>query len=190
MELKDFLKIIKDNVITLIILVALGAFFGFYSTKYFASGYHHNQTYFLTDSSTQIQPQQNVKSENFFSQEKAGNFTDSTIAILDSPDFKSEVLNTGDSLIVRKIAPQVIRLTLVSPIADSENPKLNTIVEKFNLKIKDLAGSTQSSELKAIGSAQPPSHSSLNRSVLTAAGSLLGILFAFFTIGVKNYFKL
>src|SRR3990167_8112945 len=107
MELKDFLKILKSYLAVIIVLAIVGAAGGFYSTRYFSSGYHHIQDFFLVDPSVQSISVENIKSENFFTQEKARDFTDTAIAILESPDFKSENIGTGDELIVRKLAPQV-----------------------------------------------------------------------------------
>ena len=190
MELKDFLKILKSYLAVIIVLAIIGAASGFYSTRYFSSGYHHTQDFFLVDPSVQSISVENIKSENFFAQEKARDFTDTAIAILESPDFKGEVLNYGDTLIVRKLAPQIIRLTYVSQNADAGNSQLQNITQKFNSKIQTLTESTQASELKAIGNSQMPSYSSLNKSVLAVAGVLLGTIFALFVIGLKNYFKI
>ncbi len=176
MELKEFIKIIRSYLAVIIVLAIVGAAGGFYSTRYFSSGYHHTQDFFLV--------------ENLFTQEKARDFTDSAIAILESPDFKDEVLNPGDTLIVRKLAPQVVRLTYISPNVDTSNLQLQSITQKFNLKIQTLTASNQTPELKAIGNSQMPSYSSLNQSVLAVAGVLLGTIFALFVIGLKNYFKI
>ncbi len=176
MELRQFLKILKSYLAVIIVLAIVGAASGFYSTRYFSSGYHHTQDFFLV--------------ENFFTQEKARDFTDSAIAILESPDFKDEVINPGDTLIARKLAPQVIRLTYISPNVDTSNSQLQNITQKFNSKIQILTESTQASQMKAVGNFQPPSYSSLNKSVLAVAGALLGTIFALFVIGLKNYFKI
>jgi len=176
MELKEFIKILKSYLAVIIVLAIVGAASGFYSTRYFSSGYHHTQDFFLA--------------ENFFTQEKARDFTDSAIAILESPDFKDEVISSGDTLIVRKLAPQVIRLNYISQNADAGNSQLQSITQKFNSKIQTLTESTQASQMKAVGNFQPPRYSSLNKSVLAVAGTLLGIIFALFVIGLKNYFKI
>ena len=190
MELKEFIKILKSYLTVIIVLAIVGAASGFYSTRYFSSGYHHTQVYFLTDSSAQPASVENIKSENFFTQEKARNFTDTAVAILESPDFKSENIGTGDELIVRKLAPQVIRLTYVSPNADSNNSQLQKVTENFNTKSQSLTGSTQASQLKAVAGFKPPSYSSLNQFVLAVGGAFIGIVFALFVIGVKNYLKI
>lgn len=168
----------------------LGAVFGASSTKFFSSGFQHQRSYFLIDPTVERQVPENPNSESFSLQEKSRNFTDTAVAILDSIDFKSEVLENGDSLQVRKVAPQIIRLTLISNTSDPNFQKLEKVTNSFNLKIQNLTESTPSSMLKAIGPANSPVYSSFSRPILSAFGSILGVTFALLVIGLKNYYRI
>lgn len=189
MELTDLVKILKKEIVFLAVAIFIGALVGFYSTRFFSSGYLHIQHYFLTEARSQ-EVSDNLNREIYYSQEKNRNFTDTAIAILESPDFKSEVVKKGDSLVVRKSAPQVIKLTYISKSPDENNTSLNNVKETFNSKIKALTESTSVSQLKPIGDNLPPVYSALNKFVLALAGSVLGIFFATFVIGLKNYLRI
>lgn len=190
MELEELIQIIKKYFAFIGVLVVIGAIIGASSSDFFSSGYNHSQTYFLADKFTQTPVSANLRSESYFEQEKPRNFTDTAVAILNSPDFKSQVLEGTDDLIVRKVAPQVIRLTYVSNSPDQNFIKLNEISDKFNQKIQDLQESSPSSQLKAIGQVGTPVYSALNSSTLAASGAILGAVFAIFIISLKTYFKI
>ncbi|OGD85540.1 hypothetical protein A2164_00850 [Candidatus Curtissbacteria bacterium RBG_13_35_7] len=190
MDLKEFIKIIKNNLIFIALLVLIGAFSAVFSAKLISSGYRHTQTFFLQDPQNQDQSIPNIRSESYFQQEKSRNFTDTAIAILESADFKKDVLGEGGSLTVRKMAPQVIRLTYTNPLPDSNNSQLSAVVAHFNTKIQSLTESTPSAQLKSISTPASPVYSSINSQILFVFGALLGGAFALFIISLKNYFKL
>lgn len=190
MELTKFVKIIKNNIVFIIIVALIGALIGFFSADFFSSGYHHSQLFFLMSPPNQTASMQNNLSERYYLQEKSRNFTDTAVAILDSVDFKNEVLSPGDSLAVRKVAPQLIRLDFISPTPDSNNVQLNKVTREFNSKIQSLIESTPAAQLKPIASVASPVYSSLNSRVLFVFGAVLATAFALFVVGIKNYFKL
>lgn len=190
MELNEFITLVKKYIVLIVIFALIGAVLGVSSTKFFSSGFNHQRFYFLTDPSPDIQENQDYRSENYFLQEKSRNFTDTAVAILDSPDFKNEVLGPGDLLQVRKVAPQLVRLNLISQSADSNFSKLQKVTVVFNRKIQNLTESTPTSQLKPVGSVSSPSYSSLNSRVLLVFGAILGAAFALLIIGLKNYHKI
>lgn len=189
MELTEIIKIIKKELVFLTGALLVGALVGFYATRFFPSGYLHTQQYFLTEARFQ-EESEIINAQSYYSQEKNRNFTDTAIAILESPDFKGEVVKAQDSLVVRKAAPQVIKLTYISQNPDENNTNLNNVKETFNSKIKALTESTSASILKPIGNKSLPVYSAFNKFVLALAGSVLGIFFATFVIGLKNYLKI
>lgn len=190
MEINQLIPLIKKNALIIIIFAAIGAVTAATSANFFSSGFNHQRLYFLTSPNMTNQITDNPNSESYLLQEKSRNFTDSAIAILDSPDFKAETLDQGDSLQVRKVAPQVIRLNLISASPDNNNSKLDNVISEFNTKIQQLTKSTSSVELKPVGGLTPPSYSALSKKVLFAFGAVLGTAFALLVIGLKNYYKI
>lgn len=189
MELKELIIVIRKNFIYVIVLALIGLLVGYSSSRFFSSGYQHTKEYFLAEPSVSNQTG-DIRSENFLQQEKSRNFTDSAIAILQSPDFQSEVLMVGDSLVTQKMAPQVIRLTYASPNNDDTLSNIERTVNHFNFKISDLSESSPASLLKPIGSNNPPTYSALSKSSLAASGAILGVIFAIFILGSRKYFKI
>lgn len=190
MELKEFLKIIKKNILFIIITALAGGVIGFSSSGFFPSGYSQSQLFFITQPASQVQTNQEYDFEGYYQQEKSRSFTDTAIAILESSDFTSEVLNPQNLLSVRKIAPQVIRITVSSQTPQSLKGQTEKIASSFNSKIIDLTGSTASAQLKAVGRANDSIFSGFNNKILFLFGLLLGTTFALFITGLKNYFKL
>ncbi len=190
MELKEFVVIIKKYFLFIVILTAAGAAVGFFSTRFFPSGFQRSQVYFVSEHSTDLKNSPNFNAENYYLQEKLRNATDTLVAILDSVDFQKEVLSAGDTLQVRKIAPQVMRLTYLSSSEQNATLKLDKVVDKFNTKISDLTEGSPTAQLKAVGPTAQPIYSRLNRLTLFFAGSLLGLVFALFIVGLKEYNKL
>ncbi len=190
MEISELINLVKKYIILIAILALIGGVIGASSANFFSSGFKHQRLYFLTDPVVASQISDTPNSESFSLQEKSRNFTDTAVAILDSPDFKNEVLARGDSLQVRKVAPQVIRLTLVSNTPDTNFSKLQKVSASFNLKIQDLTASTPSSILKPVGLESSPVYSSLSRQVLFVFGVVLGTVFALLVIGLKNYYRI
>ena len=190
MDLREFLKIIKQNIIYIVALATFGAVIGFFSADFFGGGYHHSQLFFLSEPSIKASKDQNYRSESFFLQEKSRNFTDTAVAILSSPDFQNEILNPQDSLSVRKVGPQVIRLTYISQQPESSNTQLAKAAEAFNTKIQGLAQSSTFAQLKPVAPASAPTYSKLYTQVLFVFGAVLGTAFALFIVSLKNYFRL
>lgn len=190
MELKKFLNIIKKNIIFILLLALFAGFISFFSSGLFSSGYSQSRLFFIAQSISQIPPGQGYNFEGFYTQEKSRNFTDTAVAILESSDFANEVLNPQNSLSVRKVAPQVVRITISAQTPQSLNGEIEKIASEFNSKISHLSASTQSAELKPVGEASELTFLGLNSKILFVFGLLLGTTFALFIIGLKNYFKL
>lgn len=178
---------LKKYFLFIIILSVCGAAIGYNLAKFLPSGYKQTQLFFLTPETAQ---DQDTNLGKYFIQENSRNFTDTAVAILQSTEFQSEVLKPGQVLTVRKIAPQVIRLTYTHSTLNSDDPKLIDVAGHFNQKIENLLQSTSSAQLKPIEQVSEPSFSALNKYVLLAGGFLIGALFAVFIIGLKVYLKL
>lgn len=171
----------------MLVLSAFGAMVGYWSAKFFPSGYQQTQLFFITSQKIQ---NEDSNLEKYFKQENSRNFADTAVAILESGDFQGEVLGPSQSLTVRKIAPQLIRLTLVRPSREFANEPIQKVAQHFNQKVQGLSQSTASAALEPIGTATQPVFSALNKYVLSAGGFLIGALFAILILGLKVYFRL
>lgn len=183
MELKEYLKIITKNAWAILIFAAFGALIAFAISGRASATIQLEQLFFL--------PAQNVPSQqnsDYYSQERARNFTDTAVAILESPDFAMELTSPG-SLSVRKVAPQVIRLTTSANDHQSAKSRLDESVAAFNSKMQELT-SSPSYELKAVGSGPHRTFAQPTKKVATIFGALAGGVFALFVIGLKNYFRI
>ena len=176
MELREYLKVFKKYWPFIVVVAILGATLGgFYASK-MPQGYKNSQTFFLTPQATTSEEQ------TFYAQEKARNFTDSAVAIISSPDFKSQITGEGESLIVRKLAPQVLQITTFSN--NSSNSKA------LQQRAVNLANERFSTNLQSIGKAAEPTYTAPKQLAFALAGIIAGAAFAIFAISLKTYFRL
>lgn len=181
MEAKKYLKIIRENVIFLVILVVVGAALGFYSTKLLPAGYLFSQVYFV--SSSQPTTSDNIR------EDKAITFTDSAVSILESRDFQQAAEITESSVDVKKLAHQVISITVTSNKPAKSQSDLFTLVTNFNVSVADWLGSN-SVQLKPVGVPNNPSFFALDKKVMTGFGALIGLIASVSVLAVVRYFKL
>ncbi len=181
MDLKEYITIIKKNAFFIIVLTLIGASVAFSSTKFLKSGYKTSAVYFLVISS-----QQNTSTNQKLD---PTNITDTAVAVLSSPDFLNEVATNNLSLDAKKLAPQVIRLTLTSKDQQTSEKSLTPVVDKFNQKLASLI-SESSPKLEPVGVHGQSIHDVLNNKILAAFGATVGLLASLVIIAVVRYLKL
>ncbi|MCR4324692.1 MAG: hypothetical protein NUV69_03310 [Candidatus Curtissbacteria bacterium] len=183
MELKDYLKILRKNATFVLILMLFGAVIAILVTVKIPSGYKYSKTFF-------IKPGVEANNtEAFFVQEKTRNFTDTAQAIIESADFKTEVMNSGESISVKKLAPQVLQITTFSKSKEASTSLMQKIQDSYNTKVAALEVSNQKSTLQPLGTAPEPAFTKANKIVFVTAGLLAGAAMAIFAISLKTYFK-
>lgn len=188
MELKTYLKDFEKFKIFILTTVIIGGLLAFIISSNTQSGYSLSQTFFI--SSNIIKKSEDLSAnEDYFAQEKARNFTDSAIAILESEDFKSKVAEDGQSFSVRKLAPQVIKITSSASDPQGASLLMAKIPNQFNLKISSLDENSPLA-LKEISPAKDPSFIKADKKIYTIAGLVLALALALFTVSLKTYFKL
>ena len=187
MEFKEYLKFFKKNIGILLLLVVLGVVLALVITYKLPSGYSQSRLFYIVGPKTTAQTTYDY--EGYYAQQKARDFTDTAVAILESPDFTAEVGISSVSLSVRKVAPQVLRLTAVAKDAREAEDAIEKISQSFNLKLVDLAGYDPALKIKPIGKAQPSYFSSPNKKILGVFGGMLGFIFGILVVGLKVYFK-
>lgn len=186
MEFKEYIKIFKKYSAFILLCVILGAVVGFFSTNYLPQGYRLTQT--LIISGPQPAPD-TYNYEGFYSQERARNFTDTAVAILESGDFQKEIPQNG-SLEVKKLAPQVIRLTVTAKDPATSKDLMQKTQEAFNKKYLELAGDNQNITLKPIASPEEPAFQRSSRKIYAAGGAIIGLALSIAAISLKSYFRL
>jgi len=188
LELKVYLKILKKNILFILLFAIVGAVAAFMFTLKLASGVRFEQYFYLVSSNNPDSQTQPAENSIYFPQETARNFTDTAVAILSSPDFISEI-NLGDGqIVVRKMAPQVIKLTATASQEGTAKSLIEKTTSSFNQKILSLAGN-QIVSLKPVGRGAQPVALTPNRSLIVIFGLLFGSVFALLVVGLKIYFK-
>lgn len=185
MELKKIIESLKPYFLFLIILGIVGGIIGAKSASFFPQGYRQSQLFFVTEPSA-IDSQDSVGA--YFKQEKERNFTDTAAAIIQDPNFSNEVFAAQVSLSVRKLAPQVVRITAQSPHKESLYGTFQKISTAFNTKINQLSIS-QANQITPIFEPENLSYFALNKFVLAASGVILGLISGIMVSALKIYFK-
>jgi len=188
LELRVYLKILKKNILFILLFAAFGAVAAFMFTLKLASGVRFEQYFYLVSSNNPGSQAQPAENSTYFSQEAARNFTDTAIAILSSPDFISEISLGNGQIAVRKMAPQVIKLTATASQEGTAKSLIEKTTSSFNQKILSLAGD-QIVSLKPVGRGAQPVALAPNRSLIVIFGLLSGSVFALLVVGLKIYFK-
>lgn len=185
MELKQYLKIVKKNLLLVLVLSVAGAVLALLLTKSLGSGFFLTQTFYVS-SPIEGSPEY----AGFYTQEKARNFTDTAVAILESLDFKKELVSSGDLITTQKVAPQVVRVTTTSQDRQRAKALMGSTVDSFNTKIQKLSGNQPQIQLKELASSDEPQKITRSKLVFAAAGLVLGATAAILTVSLKTYFRL
>lgn len=180
MELRAYLKEFTKYWVLIALLVAFGAALGYFYTRHMPSGYRATQTFFIAPAPA---GEFNIEANN--AQEKARNFTDTATAIISSAPFQSQITLSGQTLTVRKNAPQVLTISAHAPTGEEAGAVIVKSKELFNSRFGS-PGAT----LEEIGPAKTPQAILGTPLIYALAGAILGFGFAIFAISLKTYFKL
>lgn len=178
MELNSYLKFFKRFWIFILFCAFLGLVIAISLAKA-PSPYSLTQVFYLSSPKiTASDP-----SQSFYNQEMVRNFTDTAVAILNSPDFKSRILQPQETFFARKLAPQVIRLTATSQEPQETQVSMKKVIEIFNQRF---ASPLSLEEIAP----QAPTQRTFNGKVVALAGFIIGFAFAIFVISTKTYLRL
>ena len=186
MELRIYLKIILKNLPIILLFAIGGSLIAFLITAKTASGVQLAQLFYIAE--PQGSSSASYRYEGYYAQERARNFTDTAVSILESPDFATLVKDSPGSIQVRKMAPQVIRVTASATSETQTASLINAAAGAFNQKMAPLSPA-EPLTLKAIGNGPQAVFSGPTRSVSMASGFLLGTLFALLVVGIRTYLK-
>lgn len=186
MELKELISIIRKNWQIVVALSVTGVVLALFLTAKMSKNYVQTQTLFV--SAKQQPPDTTSTSPAYYDQEKARNFTDTAVAILQSPDFKNSVLGPGESTSTKKEAAQVLTITASAPTPEAASQLMEKTITTFNNNLVNL--NNQETLLKQVGKNQEPHLPAVNRKVYLLAGLLLGLAASVAAISLKTYFRL
>lgn len=181
MDIKDYIKILTKNAFFIIILTLIGATVAFSSTRFLKSGYKNEMVYFLVIN----QPENSLQNQKL----DPTNTTDTAVAILASPDFLKETAINALSVDVKKLAPQVIKLTLTSDNSQLSQSSQAQVATKFNQKVTTFI-TNGTLKLEPVGESPPSIHNALNSKVLAVFGALIGLLASLTSIAIVRYLRL
>ncbi len=184
MELRQYIDIIKKNILIITLVTLLGAAVAFYFSLNFQSGYKFEQDFFLLSQGTLADTLQN----SYYSAEKAINFTDTAVAILQSPDFAND-LDIKGSVATRKLAPRVIQITTITPDRQSAKTLMGQVVSSFNAKIGKLEPSS-TFQINTIGKVPDSKPAGPSPKIVVVFGAAFGFVVSLVAIGLKTYFRL
>lgn len=187
MEFKQYLKILKANVAIIVIFTLAGLVVSLFASTKVSYPYKQTQLIFL-----QTHGDENTASQNYngyYAQEKARNFTDTAVSIINSSDFQTENKVRQSAIDAKKLAPQLIRLTASAPNAQNQSEALSESIGTLNSKIKNVTGENFI-EAKPLSTPSRATYSAPDKKIMVFAGTLAGFIFALCTIAAKTYFKL
>lgn len=181
MEIQIYLKILRKNAFFIVAMVLIGAIIAFSSTRFLKSGYKNDMVYFLTVSGSSS-PDTNQRLD-------PTNITDTAVAILTSQDFLNETGISSLSVDAKKLAPQVVKLTLTSESAQLSQDSQIIVSNKFNQKLTSFIPDA-SVKLEPVGSPSKSFQKILNSKILAVFGALVGFLASLVIITLSKYLKL
>lgn len=196
MELKEYLKIIKKNLLLIAIVTLLSLLIGNFASKKLESGFRLEESFILLQanqpggSNTQIGQQiESADFSGYYAQEKARNFTDTAVAIFQNPDFSNHLTSPGAVISAQKLAPQLFKVTITSKNISEAKFDLDFLVLQFNQKLKSLS-SQDFLQIAPLGTPKEPFISKFDPKIITTASALLGLTLSLFIIAIKSYFRL
>ena len=185
MQIKEITKLIKENVLLIVSFTIIGAVFATFSSFGLPKGTRVESTFFISTSSLSAATS---NQEAFYAQEKARNFTDTAVALIESDNFSKNISNV--SLSAEKIAPQLIKIWVSGSDKQLSSQVLLDIPEIFNEQINSFDSNHGKIVLQNIGSQQTFQKYGPNKNIFAIFGAFVGLAFAVFVIGIKNYLKL
>ena len=180
MELNQYIKLLKKNTLFILVLSVLGLTLATFMTKSLPSGFGQTQTFYIN--APIIQDEENSA---FFTQERARNFTDSAVSILESSDFKNEVLlSPGQAISAKKTAPQIIQISSSAQNSNDAQALMQKSVKTFNSKLVQFSQSQSPMQIQPVGQPQNPAEIVVNTKIFSLFCLLLGFAFSFLALSL------
>jgi len=184
MELKDYWQILKKNLAFIVFLAFLGALCAYLLTSNFGGGQRVQKHYLLVSETAS-----GGESESPVIFQEFVDLTDTAVAILQTYDFKKEILKNRENLIVKKEARQVLNVQAQASQKERAGEIIEAAAANFNGKAANLFPQNSRIRLAEIGVSYESLRPALDKKITTAFGFLLGAAFAIFVVGLKTYSK-
>ena len=185
MEFKKYTELLSKNILFIVVITVAGLLLALLSAKTMKSNYSQSQTFFVASQSQSASPQPNA---DFYKEEEARSFTDTAVAIIQSPDFQNDIQKDGGSISVKKNGPQILTITTTGQTKEAASSLLKSTASVFNAKLTSL--NNQQTILKEVGIPPQPQLPRLNKKVTAVAGLVFGFAVAVMALSFKTYFKL
>ncbi len=189
MELKAYLETFKKYYLLIGLFTVIGAIIAFTYVAKTPAGSRIDQTFYVATQPKNLGQAPATELDTYTQNQNARNFTDTATALAQSPDFSQAFVKSGQSLQVRKLAPQIIKVTATSQNSQESQNLLKSFEIELNQKIATLDPAAGVS-IKSIGQTPSAYSTKLNRKIIILFGAFMGFVFAVFTSGLKTYFKL
>lgn len=196
MELKEYLKIIKKNLLFVVVITTIALLIGNFASKKLQNGYRLEESFILTQTTqpasnnVQVNPQTApFNFSGYYEQEKARNFTDTAVAIFQNSDFSNGLIAPGNTVSAQKLAPQLFKVTITSQNVSEAKFGLDRLVLQFNQKLKSLSPQDYL-QIAPLSTPKEPFFSQFDPKIITTASALLGLTLSLVIIAIKSYFKL
>lgn len=191
MDLKDYIKILKKNFLTLLILTVVSVSIGMIYSQKAQPGHKLEQVFIISSQENQITSQQSsqssLKLERRSPQQEARDFTDTAVALLQSKSLNQD--RPGNQISVEKLAPQLIKITALASNPQEAKVQMERTVIDFNRVLNELI-TDPSLEIKAVGTMPDASLNIIDRKIILATSFFIGLTFSVLVISLRNYFNL
>lgn len=196
MELKEYLKIIKKNLLFVVVITTIALLVGNFASKKLQNGYRLEESFILMQTSqpalNNVQANTQTAPFNFggyYEQEKARSFTDTAVAIFQNADFSNGLITPGNTVSAQKLAPQLFKVIITSQNVSEAKFDLDRLVLQFNQKLKSLSPQDYL-QIAPLSTPKEPFFSQFDPKIITTAAALLGLTLSLVIIAIKSYFKL
>lgn len=186
MELEKFLRILKKDLLVLIICAILGVAIALIFLSLQKDGVTVQQTFYIT---SRISPNTaNDIYDGFYREERLRNFTDTAVSLLQTPDL-FEGINLGVVVSTRKLSPQLIRITAKAATSQNATAAIQSTASQFNAKMESLEKNSPL-VLEPISNSPQIQKTDRNQALMVASGLGAGLILGIFLVSTKFYLKL
>lgn len=179
MTLTGYIKILKANLLFILIICTVSAIAAYFSTNLLKSGFVDQRTFFLTINDTAVQDKNNLDTVGI---------TDTIVAVLASPNLINSQSSRSISIGAKKQAQQIIELTVTSNDPQLSSRTSSQIIDSFNSKINQYVPG-HNLQLAQISQDYTPAQRILNSKVLALSGAIFGFLLSALLILIARYLK-
>lgn len=201
MELKEYIKIIKNNLKLIFVTALITSFSAFIFSSLQPAKYETSLSLFLSKDKSQMTD--DFKYDGYYALETSGIIADSIVQWIKSPELVNSVYQKAQidgnfknlksytkKITAKKMSPQYIEVKFETNNIDQADKISTAIIDKINNKIQSIKKDSEGEIAFLISNEKPitikkEQNIFLNSIIGLISGIILGIFFVFF----KRYFK-